>query len=278
MGFFEAIIYGIIQGVAEFLPISSSGHLALAHNFFGTADEKDLAFGFDILLHFGTLVAVFIVYHKDIWLLIKGFFSLMKKLFSGRIKEGLEYGEKLFLMLALSSVVLVPVAFFSDKVEALSGVSWAIGLLLIVNGVMLLVSDKLNRASFTLEKAPVRKALYIGLFQVFGVLPGISRSGSTITGGLFNNLERKDAIKFSFLMSIPTILGANLLSLIKYDGNFFADVSLGPCVAGVLTALVTGIGAIKLLQYLAKNKSFGIFSVYCLAVGVAAIAADILIA
>ena len=79
-------------------------------------------------------------------------------------------------------------------------------------------------------------------------------------------------------MSIPTILGANLLSLIKYDGNFFADVSFGPCVAGVLTALVTGIGAIKLLQYLAKNKSFGILSVYCLAVGVAAIAADLLIA
>lgn len=275
MGLFEAIIYGIIQGVAEFLPVSSSGHLALAHNFFGTADEEGVAFGFDILLHFGTLVAVLIVYRKDVLLLIKGFFSLVGKLFSGKLKDGLDYGEKLFVMLALSSVLLIPVALVSDHVEALSGVSWAVGLLLMVNGAMLFVSDRLNRASLTLENAPVKKALFIGLFQLFGVLPGISRSGSTITGGLFNNLERKDAIKFSFLMSIPTILGANLLSLLKYEGNFFADVSLVPCLAGVFTALVTGIGAIKLLQYLAKNKSFGIFSVYCIAVGAVAIVLDV---
>lgn len=275
MSYIEAFLYGILQGVAEFLPISSSGHLALAQNFFGTGGTDDL-FTFNILLHFGTLVAVFIMYRADVLGLIKGFFGLVARPFKGN-KEPLNSHEKLFLMICIATLVLIPAALLSDKVEALSAVSWAIGVLLIINGFMLLLSDRLSRGSESLEGSPLRRGLFIGLFQLFGVLPGISRSGSTITGGLFNNLDRAQALKFSFLMSIPAILGANLLELISLEGDLFGDVGVGACLVGMVSAAVAGIFAIKILNYFAKNKNFSIFAAYCMIVGLAAIVGDIII-
>ncbi|MBQ7048453.1 MAG: undecaprenyl-diphosphate phosphatase [Clostridia bacterium] len=274
MNIFEAIAYGVVQGVAEFLPISSSGHLALAQNLFGTSDGED-RFTFNILLHFGTLVAVFIMYRKDVWELIKSVFSLVARPFNGKLKAPLTKGEKLFLMLCIASALLVPAALISDKVEALSTVSWAIGVLLLLNGLMLFVSDKLSRGSESLENSKLSRALYIGLFQLAGLLPGISRSGSTITGGLFNNLDRSEALRFSFLMSIPAILGANLLEIVKLKGNLFGDIGTVPCIAGMLAAALSGILAIKVLNYFAKKKSFAPFAVYCILVGSAAIVWDV---
>lgn len=274
MNIIEAIIYGLVQGVAEFLPISSSGHLALAQNFFGTGSAEDF-FGFNILLHFGTLIAVFVMYREDVWCLFKGFFSLCARLFKGGFKEKLNFSEKLFLMVCAATVVLVPAALLSDYVGALAELSWAIGVLLIINGLMLFVSDKLNRGSESLENTTVFRAFIIGLFQLFGVLPGISRSGSTITGGLFNGLNRKDAVRFSFLMSIPAILGANVLELFKTEGDFFAGVGALPCFAGMAAAALSGMLAIKVLQYFAIKKNFTYFSVYCLIAGLAAIVGDI---
>ncbi|PKM62336.1 MAG: undecaprenyl-diphosphate phosphatase, partial [Firmicutes bacterium HGW-Firmicutes-21] len=206
MNLIEAVIYGIVQGVAEFLPVSSSGHLALAHNFFGVEGEGDI--GFVVLLHLATLLSVCIVYHKDLLLIIKGFFTLMKKLFTGKIiigkkNQALEYGEKLFIMLVIASVPLVPMSLLADRVEYISQYSWVIGMLLIINGGVLYISDKLIKKQEDLKNSDYQKPFFIGLFQVFGVLPGISRSGSTITGGLFFGLNRQDAVKFSFLMSIP---------------------------------------------------------------------------
>lgn len=274
MNVFEAIVYGVVQGVAEFLPISSSGHLALAQNIFGASDGED-RFTFNILLHFGTLVAVFIMYRKDVWELIKSVFSLMARPFNGKLKAPLAKGEKLFLMLCIASVLLVPAALIADKVEALSTVSWAIGVLLLLNGLMLFFSDKLSRGSESLENSKLSRALYIGLFQLAGLLPGISRSGSTITGGLFNNLERSEALRFSFLMSIPAILGANLLELVTLEGDLFGDIGTVPCIAGMLAAALSGILAIKVLNYFAKKKSFAPFAVYCILVGTAAIVWDV---
>ena len=136
MSILEAIFYGLLQGVAEFLPISSSGHLALAHNFFGAEDGGYLAF--DILLHLATLLAVFIMYRREVLQVIVGFFTLMGKLFSGKLKkEPFAYGEKLFLMLCIATVPLVPMVILADYVEAVNGISWMIGLLLIFNGFML---------------------------------------------------------------------------------------------------------------------------------------------
>ncbi len=278
MGILEAIIYGIIQGIAEFLPISSSGHLALAQNFFGT--ETESGFTFNIALHLATLVSVCIVFRKDVLMLIKGFFSLMKKLFTGKIKQGLEKGEKLFLMLVIATLPLIPVKLLGldESVEALSGISWAIGILLIINAIMLTVSDRLKGGSVTVENGGYVRPLGVGVMQaLLGILPGISRSGSTITGGRIFGFSKEEAVRFSFLMSIPAILGACVTELPDmFDEGVTLDM-LAPILAGAVTAAVVGFFAIKLLQYLTKNKSFTFFAVYCFIVGTASIIADIVL-
>lgn len=273
---FQAFFYGLLQGIAEFLPISSSGHLALAHNFFGAAEANNLAF--DILLHLATLFAVLIMFYREVFLVIRGFFSLLCKLFTGRLwgqkKEALTFGERLFLMLCLSTLPLIPIALFSDKVEAIGKFSWLIGLLLIFNGGMLWLSDRLAAGKLTLERAGWLRPFLVGCVQIFGILPGISRSGSTITGGRLCGFTREDAVRFSFLMAIPAILGACVLDL----PDFFADgVDIAPCLIGSLTAFVVGLGAIRLLQFFSKKKGFTVFSVYSILIGIAAIVADLVI-
>ena len=278
MGTLEAVIYGIIQGIAEFLPVSSSGHLALAQNFFGTEGVNDLAF--NILLHLATLISVCVVFRKDVWALIKGFFSLVKKLFTGKIKQGLDEGERLFLMLCVATLPLIPLKLFGldEKIEGISNVSWVIGLLLILNGAMLLASDKISQGKLTVDKGGYLRPLGVGLMQAFlGILPGISRSGSTITGGRIAGYSREQAVRFSFLMSIPAIAGACVAELPGVIGEGIDSAMILPACAGAVTAAVVGFFAIKLLQYLTKNKSFTVFAVYCFTVGAAAIIADIII-
>lgn len=276
MSILEAVFYGLLQGIAEFLPISSSGHLALAHNFFGTEGADYLAF--DILLHVATLLAVAIVYHKELLLVIKGFFTLCGKLFSGKLKKSpLDFGERLFLMLCLATVPLVPAAILSDCVGAVNGTSWLIGLLLIFNGGMLYVSDRLAKGNITLENAGWFRPFLIGCVQMIGVLPGISRSGSTITGGRLCGLTREDAVRFSFLMSVPAILGASVLELPDFFASGIESTLVLPCIIGSLTALIVGLGAIKLLQFFSQKKGFTVFSIYTVLIGTAAIIADLFI-
>lgn len=276
MGIFEAIIYGIIQGIAEFLPISSSGHLALAQNFFGTQAES--GFTFNIALHLATLVSVCIVFRNDVLMLIKGFFSLAKKVFTGKLKQGLDSGERLFLMLCVATLPLIPVKLLGldNAVEALSGISWAIGILLIINGTMLVVSDRLKSKNVTAENGGFMRPIGVGIMQaLIGILPGISRSGSTITGGRVFGYSREEAVRFSFLMSIPAILGACVTELPDMFEEGVSASMLVPVLAGAVTAAVVGFFAIKLLQYLSKNKSFTFFAVYCIIIGAVAIAADV---
>ena len=272
----QAFLYGLLQGIAEFLPISSSGHLALAHNFFGAAEADN--FAFDILLHLATLFAVLIMFRREVLCVIRGFFSLLHKLFTGRLwgqkKTELNFNERLFLMLCLATLPLIPIALLSDRVGAIGKYSWLIGLLLIFNGGMLWLSDRLTAGKLTLEHAGWLRPLLVGCVQIFGVLPGISRSGSTITGGRFCHLTREDAVRFSFLMSIPAILGACVLDL----PDFFADgVDIAPCLIGSLTAFAVGLGAIRLLQFFSRRKGFTVFSVYSVLIGIAAIVADLVI-
>ena len=278
MGILEAMIYGIIQGIAEFLPISSSGHLALAQNFFGTESNND--FAFNIALHLATLIAVCIVFRKDVLLLIKSFFSLVKKLFTGKIKQGLDSGEKLFLMLCVATLPLIPVKLLGldEAVEVISSISWIIGALLVINGAMLVVSDRLRGGNAIPEKGGFLRPLGVGIMQaLLGILPGISRSGSTITGGCIFGYKREEAVRFSFLMSIPAILGACVTELPDMFEKGMDGSMLVPILAGSVTAAVVGFFAIKLLQYLTKNKSFTFFAVYCIIIGIAAIIADVAI-
>ena len=278
MGIIEAIIYGIIQGIAEFLPISSSGHLALAQNFFGTDTENGLAF--NIVLHLATLFSVCVVFRKDVASLIIGFFSLIKKLFIGKLKQGLDKGEKMVIVLVVATVPLVFVKLlgFDELVETLTGISWIIGSLLIFNGIMLFVSDRLPKGEGAVENSGVIRPLGVGVVQaVLGVFPGISRSGSTITGARIFGYSREEAVRFSFLMSIPAILGACVVELPDLFGESFSADMVAPILAGAVTAAVVGFFAIKLLQYISKNKSFTFFAFYCIIVGVAAVIADIVL-
>ncbi len=278
MTIFSAIIYGIIQGIAEFLPISSSGHLALAQNFFGTESVNN--FTFNIALHLATLVSVCVVFRKDVMMLAKGCFSLLAKLFKGKIKEGLDSGERLFLMLVIATLPLVPIKLLGldDAVESLSTISWAIGMLLIFNGAMLIVSDRLSKGVTTADEGGFKRPLGVGIVQAcFGILPGISRSGSTITGGRIFGYTREEAVRFSFLMSIPAILGACVTELPDMFNEGFDMNMLAPVLVGAVTAAVVGFFAIKLLQYLTKNKSFTFFAVYCIIIGGLAIIADLFI-
>lgn len=278
MGILEAIIYGIIQGIAEFLPISSSGHLALAQNFFGT--NSDTGYTFNIALHLATLISVCVVFRKDVAMLAKGFFSLMGKLFSGKIKNGIEPNEKLFLMLCVATLPLIPVKLLGmdDLIKDLCKYAFAIGILLIINGCMLFVCDKLPAKGTTPEKGGFWRPLGVGLVQaIMGVMPGISRSGSTISGGKILGYSKEEAVRFSFLMSIPAILGASVAEIPDALKEGIGSDMIIPMLAGAVTAAVVGFFAIKLLQYLTKNKSFSFFAVYCIIIGITAIVAYLFI-
>lgn len=274
MSIWEAVCYGILQGIAEFLPISSSGHLALAHNFFGTEGVDQLAF--DVLLHLATLLAVLIVYRREVLLMFCGFGSLMRKLFTGKLtRTPLEFSERLFLMLCVATIPLVPVALLSDRVELLGNYSWVVGLLLLFNGAMLWFSDRISSGKYQLSNLGLARPFVIGCIQMFGVLPGISRSGSTITGGRLCGLTPEDSVRFSFLMAIPAILGACVLKLPDFFADGIQSDLVAPCILGALVALVVGLGAIKLLQFFSRKKGFTVFSIYSILVGAAAIIADL---
>ncbi|MBP3387992.1 MAG: undecaprenyl-diphosphate phosphatase [Clostridia bacterium] len=266
MSIIEAIFYGIVQGLAEFLPISSSGHLSAIQNLFGGKDLETDFFTFDILLHLGTLAAVLLVYRKDVLELIKGFFSLVRKIFKGELKNGLEKYERLVICLVIATLPLIPAAFLKDYVEALYGMTKVIGALLIFNGTMLFVSDKLAKKQG--GEVTEKRAIGIGLIQLVALLPGVSRSGSTITGGLLLGVDRKEAVKFSFLLSIPAIVGANVLSVFDLADNPIASSDILPYALGMIAAALSGIAAIKLLQYITNKNRFGLFTIYCVAVGV----------
>ncbi len=282
MSALEAVFFGIIQGLAEFLPISSSGHLAFFHNLFEnmTDLESDSAFTFDILLHLGTLAAVCIVYYKDIWQLFLAFISLVKKIFREKFRFKnikLAADEKFLVMLFIAVIPLVLGAVLDSAVGVVRNYMWAIGILWLINGGLLLFSDRLAAKKKRLGTEHTEKsktfgnALKVGLCQLLAIFPGISRSGMTITGGLLCGFDREFAVKFSFILSIPAILGANILSLTELSEHSVASSDIVPYILGMAAALLSGLAAIKLLNYISKKKDFRVFAFYCIAIGIIAI-------
>ena len=274
-----SILSGVIQGLAEFLPISSSGHLAIFQNIFGMSDGSAIT-AFNVLLHVGTLLAVLIVYWRDVFSLIPAFFTLCKKLFAK--KFGFRYyteSERLLILMVIATLPLIVVAALGldDYLEAINGCLWAIGAILVFNGFVLILSDRIGKQDTSVGALKPLRALCVGLCQMCALLPGLSRSGSTITGGLFMGLKREDAVKFSFLLSIPAILGAAVLELPElFSGE--AAVSSGEWgvyIVGAAVAAIVGVLAMKLLQYISRKANFSSFSFYCFAIGVFAIVYDI---
>lgn len=267
----KAFILGLIQGISEFLPISSSGHLSIAGILMGMDPEASNLLSFNILLHVATLAAVFIVYREDIFEMIKAFFSMIKDIFTGkgmRLKEFLY--RRLIVMLVAATVPAVFAALLlGDVIE--NPALWQIGTFLIITAILLFLSEKLAGGNIQLEDMSVKRAFLVGCFQGLGTLPGISRSGSTIVGGLFCKLDKKTAVRFSFLMSIPAILGALVLDIKDMLSATSQTLSFMPVAVGMITAAISGYFSIKLLLRLVEKSRLSYFSYYCVAAGIFAI-------
>lgn len=267
MSIFNAIILGLIQGIAEFLPISSSGHLSILQNLFGLAVADDNHMFFDVLLHLGTLVSICLVYRDD----LVGLFNDCVTMFTtkdAKLRDKSRLGTRQVLMIAISTLPLVLVLPFYDLIEQLHSRTVFIGLVLILTGCMLYVSDQFLPGKKTGKNITVLDALIIGLCQCVATLPGLSRSATTITACLCCGIDREYAVKYSFLMSIPAVLGANIISFIKLF-NAGIDWSYVPAyLMGTAVALLTGVLSIGALQLIAKKGAFGKFRYYCWGAGV----------
>ena len=268
MDILSAVIYGLIQGLAEFLPISSSGHRAIAHGIFGADNLEASYFTFDIRLHLATLIAVLIVYAKDVFPLIPAFFTMLGKVFKKKKMAEWTNNEKMVLYIIIATLPLVAAVFLNDKVELLSSYTKIIGGILIVNGIFLFASDMIPNGIKDINTAQPKNALIVGLCQLCAIIPGLSRSGTTITAGRLNGFSREFAVKFSFILSIPAIIGANIFEIPDVIANPIPKPDIIPYLIGMLVAAVTGILAMKLITYISKKSNFRIFSFYCIIVGI----------
>lgn len=268
MTFLSSFLLGLVQGIAEFLPISSSGHLAIAQNLLGMSDAGTVPEFFDVLLHLGTLVAVFVAYWADIKDMVLEFFRGAGDLIHHSTPNPVPPARRLILLTILGTLPLFVVLPVKDAVQSLSNSMVFIGAALIVTGVLLFVSDRVKKGRKNERTATWLDVLIVGLGQAIATMPGISRSGMTITTGCFVGFERKFAVRFSFLLSIPAVLGANILSLADAAkaGINWAEVPV--YLVGVVTAAVVGYLCIRLLRFIADRGKFGAFAYYCWAVGV----------
>ena len=262
MSYFEAVILGLIQGLAEFLPISSSGHLALMQQWFGIEEDKVLLFA--VLLHVGTLVSVFIVYWKDVWELIKELGLTIRDIFTGR---GLRIQErptrKLGVMIIVATIPTGIIGIlFNDFFNSLYNSVIPIGIGLIITGFLLILAERMGSASRGIQQMNYRNALFIGTVQGIAICPGISRSGSTLFGSLMCNLDRKFAVKFVFLISIPSILGSAVMEAPAAIESGLEPGQLGPILAGMAVAAISGLIAIKTMIKIVSDKKLSYFSYY----------------
>ena len=267
-----AIVLGVVQGVAEFLPISSSGHLSLLQHFFGMPEPDQL---YNILLHFATLIAVCVVYRQDIVDMITEFFRWISALCTGRGGQGRPpEARRMILLLILGTLPLFLVLPFDDLVEGMGANPMFVSLMLLLTGCILFLSDHYGGGKKTARTATVKDALLVGLAQGMATIPGLSRSGTTISAGMALGFERNFAVRFSFLLSLPAVLGATLLKVVKVAGAGGVDLKLLPMyLTGMVIAGVVGYFSISLVKLLADKGKFGKFAYYCwIAGGIALIA------
>ncbi|MBR3691134.1 MAG: undecaprenyl-diphosphate phosphatase [Clostridia bacterium] len=265
----KAIFMGLVQGLTEFLPVSSSGHLALLGALFNMGEET---LTLSIMLHAGTLAAVCVAYRRDILEILRDLWSFVRSLSDKEERKGASQGRgmRMLLMVIISLLPLVVVFPFKSYIEAAFSSTLLVGMLLFVTAGLLLLADRLATRACQIkevEKTTWKDALVVGLFQVLALLPGVSRSGSTLTGGLLRGFRREYAVKFSFLMSIPTIAAALLLDVLDILQNGIDPTLLISGLAGMVVAGITGYFAIGMVNRVAKRGKFAPFSLWCALVG-----------
>jgi len=263
MTYLSAVILGLVQGVAEFLPISSSGHLSIFQSFFHLSDVEHDHIFFDVLLHLGTLVAVFVAYRRDIAALLREFFTMVRLRTPRRGERPDVSARRTILMIVVATLPLLLVMPVKDYVESLYSNTLFIAFALVVTGTLLFLSDRMRRGNKNALNATMCDALIVGVAQAVAVVPGLSRSGTTISACMARGFDRTFAVKFSFLLSIPAVLGANILSIVDAVRAGIDTALLPVYLVGVLVAMVSGYAAISLLKYIARKGRFGGFAYYC---------------
>ena len=264
MDIFQAIIIGLVQGLTEFLPVSSSAHLIFAQQALGVSD---VGLAFDVLMHVGTLVAVIVYFFNDIVNMIKGFLLSLVDLkngnFMGEIKKD-PYKKLAWLTILATIPVGVVGVLFNDMIESMFQGLTIPAFLLLVTGCLLYASQRMNSGRIDVRNVTIKEALIMGCGQALAVFPGLSRSGTTIAAGLFAGLDKEFAAKFSFILSIPAILGAAVFQLKDLSGG---NIEIGACIAGFVVAVISGYLAISVLLKIVREKSLDIFAYYCWIVG-----------
>ena len=273
MSLISSILLGLVQGLAEFLPISSSGHLAIAAHVMGQAGIGEPPPFFDVLLHLGTLAAVFAAYWQDIREMIAELICGVRDLARGTTPTPIPPARRLILLIIVGTLPLFVVLPVKDFIEGLGDNIYFVAGALIVTGFLLFASDRVKKGRKTEKTATLLDVLLVGVAQAIATCPGISRSGTTITAGCFVGLDRRFAVRYSFLMSIPAILGANILTLKDAIAEKTIIVSDIPVyLVGVAVAAVVGYLCIRLLKMIADKGRFGWFAYYCWAAGVIVLA------
>lgn len=281
MTYLSAVLMGILQGVAEFLPISSSGHLALFQHFFAVENYEETQMFFTVLLHLGTLLSVFIYYWRDVLDLIREFFLGLASLFSRRGEReriAPPPARRLVLLIIVATLPLFLILPVKNVVEqAMNNVTF-VSVALLVTGFILFFSDRLARGKKNARTATIADAVLVGFAQAVGTLPGISRSGISISAGMLRGFDRSFAVRFSFLMSMPAVLGANILTLKDAIEAEAIHMELLPVyLVGTLVAAVVGWFAIRLVNLLADKGKFGAFAWYCWAAGLISLVSGFLV-
>jgi len=258
MEIFDAIILGIIQGLTEFLPVSSSGHLELGKAILGDTSIPEESLLFTVVLHFATALSTIVIFRKDIWVIIKGLLQF---------KKNEETLFSLKIIISMIPAVLVGV-FFEEQLEQLFGGDITfVGFMLIITAILLWFADK---AKSTRKPVSTKNALVIGIAQAIAMLPGISRSGATISTSVLLGNDKTKAARFSFLMVIPLIFGKIVKDLLSGDLNFSSDNTMAISF-GFIAAFISGLFACTWMISLVKKSKLTYFAVYCILVGVLAI-------
>jgi len=267
MSLLHAVVLGLIQGVAEFLPISSSGHLAIAEHLLNMSGVSEIPPFFDVLLHLGTLLAVFVAYWQDIADMVVEFFAGCRDLARRTTPTSVPPARRMIVLIIVGTLPLLAVLPIKELVEGLSDNIYFVAGALLVTGCLLFISDRVKKGRKTERSATLLDVLLVGVAQAIATCPGISRSGTTITAGCFVGFERKFAVRYSFLMSIPAILGANVLS-IKDAIDTVVISEIPVYLAGVAVSAVVGYLCIRLLKMIADKGKFGFFAYYCWFAGI----------
>ncbi len=263
MSLWFALFLGLVQGVAEFLPISSSGHLALLRHFFRLELPAESALLFDVLLHLGTLGAVIAAYRRELG-------GMLRSVLPQR-RAGPDGSRRLLWLLLLGSLPLGGAVFLKGRIEGLFTKPLFIGFALLFTGCLLYISGRVLPGGRTERTATGRQALGVGCMQALALLPGVSRSGSTIAAGLLLGFRRDFSVRYAFLLSVPAVLGAGALELWELGRAGFDPAFLLPCALGAAAAAVSGFFAIRVVQRLTEGGRSGLFAWYCWGAGITTI-------